>query len=200
MSRYAGYGKCVEEGGEARDSREEAVTSSAEHHHWDEKLDKSVSPSVVLFQRPNPELSQEVTRLHLIHSCPQHTQADDDDDTGGGRRGALQLWQFLVSLLAEGARCVAWTGRGLEFKLHEPEEVARRWGAQKNRPAMNYDKLSRSLRYYYEKGIMQKVAALRSEKSDRRPGSHIPSLKQQFVPSGARMDFPLELERPSDDY
>lgn len=43
--------------------------------------------------------------------------------SGGGRRGALQLWQFLVSLLAEGARCVAWTGRGLEFKLHEPEEV-----------------------------------------------------------------------------
>ena len=40
----------------------------------------------------------------------------------------------------------------------EPEEVARRWGMQKNRPAMNYDKLSRSLRYYCEKGIMQKVA------------------------------------------
>ncbi|GCB68213.1 hypothetical protein scyTo_0000843 [Scyliorhinus torazame] len=39
--------------------------------------------------------------------------------------------------------------------------VARRWGIQKNRPAMNYDKLSRSLRYYYEKGIMQKVAGER---------------------------------------
>ena len=41
-------------------------------------------------------------------------------------------------------------------------QVARRWGVQKNRPAMNYDKLSRSLRYYYEKGIMQKVAGMMS--------------------------------------
>ena len=30
---------------------------------------------------------------------------------------------------------------------------------------MNYDKLSRSLRYYYEKGIMQKVAG---ESASRR--------------------------------
>ncbi|XP_041936610.1 ETS translocation variant 5-like isoform X1 [Alosa sapidissima] len=75
------------------------------------------------------------------------------------RRGSLQLWQFLVTLLDDPANghFIMWTGRGLEFKLIEPEEVARRWGIQKNRPAMNYDKLSRSLRYYYEKGIMQKV-------------------------------------------
>ncbi|XP_078394960.1 ETS translocation variant 1 isoform X2 [Cetorhinus maximus] len=79
------------------------------------------------------------------------------------RRGSLQLWQFLVALLDDPANShfIAWTGRGMEFKLIEPEEVARRWGIQKNRPAMNYDKLSRSLRYYYEKGIMQKVAGER---------------------------------------
>lgn len=46
------------------------------------------------------------------------------------------------------------------IKLITIIQVARRWGAQKNRPAMNYDKLSRSLRYYYEKGIMQKVAGM----------------------------------------
>ncbi|KAG9349330.1 hypothetical protein JZ751_027773, partial [Albula glossodonta] len=79
------------------------------------------------------------------------------------RRGSLQLWQFLVTLLDDPANShfITWTGRGMEFKLIEPEEVARRWGLQKNRPAMNYDKLSRSLRYYYEKGIMQKVAGER---------------------------------------
>uniref|UniRef100_A0A8C5DFA8 ETS variant transcription factor 1 n=1 Tax=Gouania willdenowi TaxID=441366 RepID=A0A8C5DFA8_GOUWI len=71
------------------------------------------------------------------------------------RRGSLQLWQFLVALLDDpnNSHFIAWTGRG--------HGVARRWGIQKNRPAMNYDKLSRSLRYYYEKGIMQKVAGER---------------------------------------
>uniref|UniRef100_G3PNC2 ETS domain-containing protein n=1 Tax=Gasterosteus aculeatus aculeatus TaxID=481459 RepID=G3PNC2_GASAC len=75
------------------------------------------------------------------------------------RRGSLQLWQFLLTLLDNpaNAHLIAWTGRNMEFKLVDPEEVARLWGLQKNRPAMNYDKLSRSLRYYYEKGIMQKV-------------------------------------------
>lgn len=50
------------------------------------------------------------------------------------------------------------------FISHLLPQVARLWGMQKNRPAMNYDKLSRSLRYYYEKGIMQKVRS--NEMSD----------------------------------
>ncbi|XP_034405977.1 ETS translocation variant 5-like [Cyclopterus lumpus] len=79
------------------------------------------------------------------------------------RRGSMQLWQFLLTLLDNpaNAHLIVWTGRNMEFKLVDPEEVARLWGLQKNRPAMNYDKLSRSLRYYYEKGIMQKVAGER---------------------------------------
>ncbi len=41
------------------------------------------------------------------------------------RRGSLQLWQFLVALLDDpgNAHFIAWTGRGMEFKLIEPEEV-----------------------------------------------------------------------------
>ncbi|XP_028942269.1 ETS translocation variant 4, partial [Antrostomus carolinensis] len=102
---------------------------------------------------------------------PEKFEAGDIKQEAGGyregppyqRRGSLQLWQFLVALLDDptNSHFIAWTGRGMEFKLIEPEEVARLWGIQKNRPAMNYDKLSRSLRYYYEKGIMQKVAGER---------------------------------------
>ena len=39
----------------------------------------------------------------------------------------------------------------------DPDEVARRWGERKSKPNMNYDKLSRALRYYYDKNIMTKV-------------------------------------------
>ena len=43
------------------------------------------------------------------------------------------------------------------FKIEDSVEVARLWGLRKNRPAMNYDKLSRSIRQYYRKGIMKKT-------------------------------------------
>ncbi|VDK40499.1 unnamed protein product [Taenia asiatica] len=79
------------------------------------------------------------------------------------QKGSLQLWRFLVTMLDDPAsqHLICWAGRKLEFKLNEPEEVARLWGIQKNRPTMNYDKLSRSLRYYYEKGIISKVSGER---------------------------------------
>ncbi|TSM36118.1 SAM pointed domain-containing Ets transcription factor [Bagarius yarrelli] len=42
------------------------------------------------------------------------------------------------------------------FKIEDSAHVARLWGLRKNRPAMNYDKLSRSIRQYYKKGIIRK--------------------------------------------
>ena len=56
---------------------------------------------------------------------------------------------------------ICWTNREAgEFKLKNQEEVARRWGTLKHRPGMNYDKLSRALRYYYQKGIIKKVSKI----------------------------------------
>ncbi|XP_014889666.1 protein FEV isoform X1 [Poecilia latipinna] len=73
--------------------------------------------------------------------------------------GQIQLWQFLLELLSDSTNvsCIAWEGTNGEFKLIDPDEVARRWGERKSKPNMNYDKLSRALRYYYDKNIMTKV-------------------------------------------
>ena len=63
-------------------------------------------------------------------------------------RGAIQLWQFLLELLTDKScqHFICWTGDGWEFKMTDPDEVARRWGVRKNKPKMNYEKLSRGLR------------------------------------------------------
>ncbi|XP_070826943.1 Friend leukemia integration 1 transcription factor isoform X4 [Chaetodon auriga] len=73
--------------------------------------------------------------------------------------GQIQLWQFLLELLSDSANagCITWEGTNGEFKMTDPDEVARRWGERKSKPNMNYDKLSRALRYYYDKNIMTKV-------------------------------------------
>ena len=40
-------------------------------------------------------------------------------------------------------------------------QVALLWGRRKNKPKMNYEKLSRGLRYYYDKNIIHKTAGKR---------------------------------------
>ncbi|XP_005927359.1 protein C-ets-1 isoform X2 [Simochromis diagramma] len=77
--------------------------------------------------------------------------------------GPIQLWQFLLELLTDKScqSFISWTGDGWEFKLSDPDEVARRWGKRKNKPKMNYEKLSRGLRYYYDKNIIHKTSGKR---------------------------------------
>ncbi|XP_067683909.1 ETS domain-containing protein Elk-3-like isoform X2 [Haliotis asinina] len=71
----------------------------------------------------------------------------------------ITLWQFLLELLVnqQHHQIIQWTNNDGEFKLINAEEVARLWGLRKNKHNMNYDKLSRALRYYYDKNIIKKV-------------------------------------------
>ncbi|CAH1255541.1 SPDEF [Branchiostoma lanceolatum] len=73
---------------------------------------------------------------------------------------AVHLWQFLRELLSQPeaySRFIRWMDRGKGiFKIEDSVQVARLWGIRKSRPAMNYDKLSRSIRQYYKKGIIRK--------------------------------------------
>lgn len=99
------------------------------------------------------------------------TFSDEDDEShptsdpnksGTTRTGShIHLWQFLKELLSSPqthGSCIRWLDRtkGI-FKIEDSVKVARLWGKRKNRPAMNYDKLSRSIRQYYKKGIMKKT-------------------------------------------
>ncbi|KAG7521444.1 ETS domain-containing protein Elk-3-like [Solea senegalensis] len=73
---------------------------------------------------------------------------------------SITLWQFLLHLLEDQrqSHLISWTGEDGEFKLLDAEEVARLWGLRKNKHNMNYNKLSRALRYYYDKNIIKKVS------------------------------------------
>ncbi|CAH1981528.1 unnamed protein product [Acanthoscelides obtectus] len=73
--------------------------------------------------------------------------------------GQIQLWQFLLELLTsrEYSSIIQWIGKEGEFRLNHPELVAQLWGERKNKPMMNYEKLSRALRYYYDGDMISKV-------------------------------------------
>uniref|UniRef100_A0A1I7ZJ47 DNA-binding protein D-ETS-4 n=1 Tax=Steinernema glaseri TaxID=37863 RepID=A0A1I7ZJ47_9BILA len=74
--------------------------------------------------------------------------------------GTVHLWHFIRELLdhpKQYSSCVRWVDREEgTFKIESSHHLARFWGQRKNRSQMNYDKLSRSLRQYYKKGIIQK--------------------------------------------
>ncbi|XP_026461154.1 DNA-binding protein D-ETS-3 [Ctenocephalides felis] len=96
---------------------------------------------------------------HLRQPDPYQMFGPTSSRLASSGSGQIQLWQFLLELLSDStnAGCITWEGTNGEFKLTDPDEVARRWGERKSKPNMNYDKLSRALRYYYDKNIMTKV-------------------------------------------
>lgn len=80
-----------------------------------------------------------------------------------GSTGPIQLWQFLLDILTdfEHRDVIQWEGVDGQFKLIDAERVAQLWGIRKNKPNMNYEKLSRALRYYYDGDMLAKVAGKR---------------------------------------
>lgn len=130
----------------------------------------SVSDRSTPYSSPaaSPAPSPGASPLHSPFYSPNHSPCPSPQPTirathNPSGSGPIQLWQFLLELLTDRdcQNCIAWTGREWEFKLIDPEEVARRWGSRKNKPKMNYEKLSRGLRYYYDKNIIHKVPGKR---------------------------------------
>uniref|UniRef100_A0A8D2KRU7 Uncharacterized protein n=1 Tax=Varanus komodoensis TaxID=61221 RepID=A0A8D2KRU7_VARKO len=111
------------------------------------------------FARAGPSPRAQVKSGEFTGPNPYQVLGPTSSRLANPGSGQIQLWQFLLELLSDStnANCITWEGTNGEFKMTDPDEVARRWGERKSKPNMNYDKLSRALRYYYDKSIMTKV-------------------------------------------
>ncbi|KAJ7336036.1 ETS- transcription factor Elf-2 [Desmophyllum pertusum] len=71
-------------------------------------------------------------------------------------RKTVVLWKFLEELLDTNENnCVVWVSREEgTFKFVDSKLAAKLWGQKKNKRNMTYEKLSRALRYYYDRQIM----------------------------------------------
>jgi hypothetical protein len=73
----------------------------------------------------------------------------------------IHLWEFLEEIVdnkAYSPKYITWVSReqGV-FRLVDSKAVAKLWGQRKNRHDMTYEKMSRAIRYYYERGIIRHV-------------------------------------------
>ncbi|XP_052848428.1 DNA-binding protein Ets97D [Drosophila gunungcola] len=119
--------------------------------------------SLSLEQRIMRKSYQTVKGSDSIESSPTSLSPTNYTAIGSGNNGQVQLWQFLLEILTdcEHTDIIEWVGTDGEFKLSDPDRVARLWGEKKNKPAMNYEKLSRALRYYYDGDMISKVSGKR---------------------------------------
>ena len=93
---------------------------------------------------------------------PQTPTSSVKEETPELNTNGRLLWDFLQQLLNDPQQrytsYIAWKNKETGvFKIVDPAGLAKLWGIQKNHLSMNYDKMSRALRYYYRVNILRKV-------------------------------------------
>lgn len=152
-----------------------STSSSGNHHNVDHALGLTNVNDSNIATSNKDQTTTNATNKRLM-GMKSNTQSNQNSSTNGssgglstsgsggasnrsGNNGQIQLWQFLLELLTD-VECrdfIQWVGTDGEFKLNNPEGVAQLWGLRKNKPTMNYEKLSRALRYYYDGDMIAKV-------------------------------------------
>ncbi|XP_068947503.1 ETS homologous factor isoform X2 [Petaurus breviceps papuanus] len=96
----------------------------------------------------SPELKKEQE-----HPAKSHTKKHNPRGT--------HLWEFIRDILLNPDKnpgLIKWEDRseGI-FRFLKSEAVAQLWGKKKNNSSMTYEKLSRAMRYYYKREILERV-------------------------------------------
>ncbi|XP_067942043.1 retroviral integration site protein Fli-1 homolog isoform X2 [Watersipora subatra] len=98
-------------------------------------------------------------------ASPASSSSDDSStmESPPTRRGRSKgkLWEFVLNLLLDketNPDIIKWEDRknGV-FRIVRSEEVAKLWGKRKSNPTMTYEKMSRAMRYYYRKSILERI-------------------------------------------
>ncbi|KAK7480405.1 hypothetical protein BaRGS_00028324, partial [Batillaria attramentaria] len=95
---------------------------------------------------------------------PHHNYHSDHISSHHSARGAKKnlLWKFLLWVLENQPDLAQWTDvkRGV-FKFVDTARISRMWGQRKHKKDMTFEKLSRGIRHYYKRGLMERLANTR---------------------------------------
>ncbi|XP_019631702.1 PREDICTED: ETS-related transcription factor Elf-3-like isoform X2 [Branchiostoma belcheri] len=155
------------------DSDHDSYGSSPRRSYPDElhmyDSDKEVKPTVD-FSVQNAPINMKIkpggAPERRARGRPRKVRPPTEELLTTGKRGRQHskgnhLWEFVRDLLknpSTNPKVIKWEDRrdGI-FRFVQSEAVANMWGRKKNNPNMTYEKLSRAMRYYYKRQILQQV-------------------------------------------
>ncbi|XP_057337365.1 ets DNA-binding protein pokkuri isoform X2 [Microplitis mediator] len=158
--------------GHAESNQTQVYKSDSDEDNHQSSSSPPATPTALTAQRlsevcvkdqPSPTLPSQLMPLTPGGFRPASTAREffPSDSPEPNTNGRL-LWDFLQQLLNDPSQrythYIAWKSQETGvFKIVDPPGLARLWGIQKNHLSMNYDKMSRALRYYYRVNILRKV-------------------------------------------
>ncbi|XP_077674662.1 ETS homologous factor isoform X4 [Eretmochelys imbricata] len=150
--------------------------SNLQHLKWNGQCGSEMYPShnvVVKTEQTDPSLMASwKEENYLYDSGYGSTVAESSDEkktqdhppkshTKKHNPRGTHLWEFIRDILLNSEKnpgLIKWEDRSEGvFRFLKSEAVAQLWGKKKNNSSMTYEKLSRAMRYYYKREILERV-------------------------------------------